>query len=574
MTPHDLLGHFEVLADAPNGIQRLRELVLELAVRGKLVEQDPADEPASVLLMRIKALKSKTMNAARGRTAKSIPPLSHDECPFEIPGSWEWTRSAEIGIVNPRNVGNDHDMAAFLPMTLISTDYRASIYPEVRPWKDIKKGYTHIADSDIAVAKITPCFENGKAAVFANLPGGYGAGTTELHVLRPVPNTIAPYYFLLFFKSPTFVNAGIATMTGTAGQQRVSGDYFALRPIPLPPATEQHRIVARVDELMALLDRLEAKRSEREAARSAARDSALAALREAPSQDDVEVAWLRVRDHFHDLFATPEDIAPLRKTILQLAVSGRLVVQFPGDTPGLALLDQIQKIRTNGSSYNRKRKLLSQTKVIEPPFPFAAPRNWAWARLGDVVSECRNGLSTTPNDNSEGFKMLRISAATSNSRWKVNIIDYRWVNTGVDQVEQYRIQLGDILACRFNGNLRYVGKASHVSHVESEPILYPDKLIRIRPILLDSSFLCLALNAGNSRSQIEAFAVTTAGNLGINGSQLQSIVIPIPPLPEQVRIRDTANSLFDFCDHMESSLRLSLGIHNSVPAAAIHHLDL
>ena len=165
-------------------------------------------------------------------------------------------------------------MVSFCPMPVIPTDYRQRFAPETRRWGDIKKGYTHFAEGDVVVAKITPCFQNRKSCVMTGLEGGIGAGTTELHVIRIIANKVVPEYLLLFYKSPDFLQMGVATMTGTAGQQRVPREYFAYTPLPLPPLAEQQRIVAKVDELMGLIDRLEqhlvAKREYHEAFAAAA----------------------------------------------------------------------------------------------------------------------------------------------------------------------------------------------------------------------------------------------------------------------------------------------------------------
>ena len=144
----------------------------------------------------------------------------------------------------------------------------------MRPWGEIKKGYTHFAEGDVGLAKITPCFENGKSAVFRNLTGGIGAGTTELHIVRPL--SAHPDYILLFLKSPHFIQTGIPKMTGTAGQKRVPTEYFAYSPFPLPPLAEQHRIVAKVDELMVLCDRLEASLTASDQTRTRLLDGLLA----------------------------------------------------------------------------------------------------------------------------------------------------------------------------------------------------------------------------------------------------------------------------------------------------------
>jgi type I restriction enzyme S subunit len=143
---------------------------------------------------------------------------------------------------------------------LISSEYGVLNGHEVRPWSEIKKGYTHFAEGDVGLAKITPCFENGKSTVFRSLAGAIGSGTTELHIIRPLQ--VSPDFILLFLKSPHFIQTGIPRMTGTAGQKRVPLDYFAHSPFPLPPLAEQHRIVAKVDELMALCDQLEQQLSQ------------------------------------------------------------------------------------------------------------------------------------------------------------------------------------------------------------------------------------------------------------------------------------------------------------------------
>jgi|SRR5579875_369902 type I restriction enzyme S subunit len=247
------LDALPALTTRPDQIKRLRQTILNLAVRGKLVPQDPNDEPASELLKRIAAEKARLVKAGEIRKPKAIP--AHSEPPFLIPSNWRWSQLAEIGVLSPRNEAPDTLEASFVPMPLIAAEYGVPNQHEVRPWGEIKKGYTHFAEGDVGLAKITPCFENGKSTVFRNLTGGIGAGTTELHVVRPL--FVEPSYILLFLKSAHFIETGIPKMTGTAGQKRVPFEYFAYSPFPLPPLAEQHRIVAKVDEVMALCDRLE-----------------------------------------------------------------------------------------------------------------------------------------------------------------------------------------------------------------------------------------------------------------------------------------------------------------------------
>ena len=384
MTPGKFIEVFDIIAEAPGGIERLRELVLQLAVRGKLVPQDEGEEPASRLIEQIAEEKARLERAKEIGKQKPVLPMEVSAAAVELPSGWSWTCTAALGIVNPRNVGEDEAMVSFCPMPTIPTDYQGQVTPEIRRWGDIKKGYTHFADGDVVVAKITPCFQNRKSCVMKGLEGGIGAGTTELHVVRILASKVAPEYLLLFYKSPDFLQVGVERMTGTAGQQRVPREYFAYTPLPLPPLGEQHRIVAKVDELMGLIDRLEATRQSREDFRANARDSALAALRNAATSEEVGTAWTRIAERMEDLFTVPADLAALRESVLQLAVRGRLVPQDKGDEPVTELLDRIINEKRRREKWTKVRKL--PPKIQEDDLPFGIPASWKWTHLGEITS--------------------------------------------------------------------------------------------------------------------------------------------------------------------------------------------
>jgi type I restriction enzyme S subunit len=256
-----LFDNFDMLANAPNGINKLREMILQLAVQGRLVPQDPADEPASVLLEKIKTEKEKLIKEGKLKKSKPLPPIRKDEISYELPKGWEWTRLVNIGFINPRNEINDNNEVSFLPMKFIPSKLGEKVKSESRKWKEIKKGFTHFAEGDVAMAKITPCFQNKKSVVMRDLINGAGAGTTELHIFRHINEQVIPEYILLYLKSPKFIEEGISKMTGSAGQKRVPKTYFSQNPFPLPPLKEQQRIVTKVDKLMSLCDELEAKLS-------------------------------------------------------------------------------------------------------------------------------------------------------------------------------------------------------------------------------------------------------------------------------------------------------------------------
>ncbi len=239
--------------------------ILQEAVQGRLVPQDPADEPASALLQRIKEEKPRLIKEGklkkkdlvdstifRGDDNRYFEKKGKDlvcideEIPFEIPDTWAWVRLSDVVQVNPKNDVPDNTLAAFIPMERIDATYLSSFTYSERKWGDIKSGFTHFADGDVAFAKITPCFQNRKSMILKWLPNGVGAGTTELKVLRPYVETIDREYLLFFLESSYFVEE--ATFKGTANQQRIISGYMENKLFPLPPLSEQHRISEKIKE--------------------------------------------------------------------------------------------------------------------------------------------------------------------------------------------------------------------------------------------------------------------------------------------------------------------------------------
>ena len=373
-----VLKHFNQVAEAPDAIPRLRRFILDLAVRGKLVEHDLHDEPASELLNRIETEKDRLVKADALRN-QNTQLIDKEQTPFNIPTNWSWTQLSQIGIINPRNESTDSADASFVPMPMIFAEYGMAHQHEVRPWGEIKKGFTHFAEGDVGLAKITPYFENGKSTVFRNLTGSLGAGTTELHIVRPI--YVVPDFILIFLKSSHFIETGIPKMTGTAGQKRVSKDYFAFSPFPLPPLAEQHRIVEKVDELMALCDELEKAQTKRESRR----DRLVAATLSGISNPQSEICNPQFFiSHFPRLTTRPEHIQQLRQTILNLAVHGKLVSQDQNDEPIDALLNGIDKERILIAKKDRRAEIELQELLTEE-LCWSVPPTWRWRAVADLM---------------------------------------------------------------------------------------------------------------------------------------------------------------------------------------------
>ena len=248
----------------------LKKSILQEAIQGKLVPQIPEEGTAQELLEQIKTEKQKLVKEGklkksalndsvifRGDDNRYYEKIGKkcvditEEIPFTIPTNWKWVRIRDVFQLNPKNEADDETLAAFIPMEKISAGYKSDFTFDLVKWGNIKKGFTHFANGDVAFAKITPCFQNRKSAIFHGLPNGIGAGTTELKVLRPYGNTIGRWYLLYFLESPYFIDE--ATFKGTANQQRIVVGYLENKLFPLPPKEEQQRIVAQIEKLFEQL---------------------------------------------------------------------------------------------------------------------------------------------------------------------------------------------------------------------------------------------------------------------------------------------------------------------------------
>ena len=253
-----------------NIVTDLKKSILQEAIQDKLVPQIAEEGTAQELLEQIKAEKQKLVKEGKlKKSALNDSVVFHgddnkyyeqigkkclditDEIPFVIPETWQWVRIRDVFQLNPKNEADDETLAAFIPMEKVSAGYKSDFTFDLVKWGNIKKGFTHFTNGDVAFAKITPCFQNRKSAIFHDLPNGIGAGTTELKVLRPYGNTIDRWYLLYFLESPYFIDE--ATFKGTANQQRIVVGYLEDKLFPLPTQKEQQRIVAQIEKLFEQL---------------------------------------------------------------------------------------------------------------------------------------------------------------------------------------------------------------------------------------------------------------------------------------------------------------------------------
>jgi type I restriction enzyme S subunit len=552
VTLSDLLDRFDLLLDTPNAIPQLRQFILQLAVQGRLTEQDPDDEPAEALLERIQTEKKRLYDEKEIRKSQAKLPEIADGPP--LPDRWIWIELERAGVVNPRHDTDNDTTSSFVPMKLIQDEVGDGHEAETRPWGEIRRGYTHFKEGDVGLAKITPCFQNRKSTVFRNLENGIGAGTTELYVFRPLAGTVLPEFVLAFFQSSAFIRGGVSEMTGTAGQQRVPRSYVEQSLLPLPPLEEQKRIVETVDRLIDECDALEATQTQMRETQSAATVSTTHALRIAPDTDALRTAWDRVATHFDTLTATPDAVDELRQTILQLAVQGRLTEQDPDDEPAEALLEHIQTEKQRLYDAGEIRKPKTAPPIEQEHGLPKLPAHWIWTRLADTIFEMKAGSSPKcpghPAD-PDTWGVLRTTAVQPLKYWQH---ENKELPDTVSPRKDHETKEGDLLITRAGPRDR-VGVACYVEETRSK-LMFSDKIIRCRSPLV--SYLSIAINGGFPASYIDDKKSGMAeSQMNISQTNLRATPIPLPPLAEQKRIVKTVDRLMDVCDQLQEKLEQS-----------------
>lgn len=517
------------------GIKKLRELILELAVRGKLVPQDPNDEPASELLKRIAAEKAELVKQGKIKKQKPLPEISEEEKPFELPEGWEWTTLTRIAEINPKiDVSDDEQEISFIPMPLISTKFDGSHEFEIKKWKDVKKGYTHFANGDIAIAKITPCFENSKAAIFSGLKNGIGVGTTELHVARPFSDIINRKYLLLNFKSPNFLKSGESQMTGSAGQKRVPRLFFENNPIPFPPLQEQERIIIRFTQLMSLCDQLEQQSLTSLDAHQQLVETLLGTLTDSQNAEELAENWARISEHFDTLFTTEASVDALKQTILQLAVMGKLVPQDPNDEPASELLKRIAQEKAQLVKEGKIKKQKPLPPISDEEKPFELPEGWEWCLFEDII-DIQSGITKGRNLSNRTLVKVPYLRVANVQRGYLDLTEIKQIEIPIEEKEKYQVVKGDLLITE-GGDWDTVGRTTvwcHDWYIANQNHVFKGRNIGQD---VDPYWLETYMNSPFSRQYFANASKQTTNLASINKTQLRGCPVAIPPSSEAKKI--------------------------------------
>lgn len=549
-----LLENFDLLATAPGGVARLRELILTLAVRGKLVPQDPADEPASRLLERIRAEKGRLVKEGKIRKEKPLAEIIDEERPFELPIGWIWIHLGEISSYIQRGKSptyadhSDHRVVSQKCVRWYGLDLEPArlICPEsLGKYEEIR--FLQLGD---LLWNSTGTGTIGRACLVpAKLINNRLVTDSHVTVVRPL--LINSAYLWRWIQSPCVQNEIEGAASGTTNQIELTTSAVVSQVVPLPPLLEQSRIVARVDELMQLCDALEARgrlEAEQHARLTGALFDALAASESAHALAE---NWHRVAAHFDLLLDRPEAVDALEQTILQLAVRGLLVPQDPTDEPASVLLQEIRAEKDRLIAAGKIKRDKPLPPIADEETPFELPRGWEWARAEAVLSLLNGYAFRSECFKPSGIRLLRnINVSHGELDWsQAAHLDCE----SAQEFDRFLLEVGDIVLS-LDRPLISTGLKYAVVREEDLPCLLLQRVAKLSParrvitppfveLWLQSELFTTAIDPGRSN-----------GVPHISTKQVEGMLLPIPPIPEQSRIVDRVTELRSLCAALRQRL--------------------
>ncbi|MCK7341042.1 restriction endonuclease subunit S [Enterobacter cloacae] len=533
------------------GIKKLRELILELAVRGKLVPQDPNDEPASELLKRIAAEKAELVKQGKIKKQKPLPEISEDEKPFELPVGWEWEK---LGNICSKLTDGSHN----------PPKDNGSGYPMLSS-QNIQNGLIDFDNPSRYVCEDDFIKENGRTLVKKNdilltIVGSLGRSAvvndnTKFALQRSVAvltTGLYSSYLSDYFNSMTAQLYFIENGKGTAQKGIYLGQLSQML-IPVPSLAEQKRIVYKIQELMSLCDQLEQQSLTSLDAHQQLVETLLATLTASQNAEELAENWERISQHFDTLFTTEASIDALKQTILQLAVMGKLVSQDPDDEPASELLKRIEQEKAQLVKEGKIKKQKPLPPVSDNEKPFELPQGWEWIRFSEILAELKYGTSQKCDYSTNGYPVLRIPNVVGG---EISLEDMKFCKLSEHEVKELSLKKDDLIFIRSNGSLSIVGQCtllrrSLVDHA------YAGYLIRAR-MFCDSvcaEYISLMMKTVFIRDQIEKPIRTTTGVKNINSSELSNLKLALPPLLMQKVIVEKTDVLLSFCESLQSRLR-------------------
>ncbi|PSW73709.1 restriction endonuclease subunit S [Photobacterium sp. GB-50] len=511
------------------GVKKLRELILELAVRGKLVPQDPNDEPASVLLERIAAEKVQLIKDKKISKQKKLPNITEDEKLEKLPEGWQLCRFGEL---------YNLEYGDNLPKTKRSESGEYPVY-----------GSNGIVGSHSE-------FSVNKGCVVVGRKGSAGAlnkSITSCWVTDVAYSVTPPTGITLDYCFLHLSTFGLDTL-GKGIKPGLNRNEANILIACIPPTEEQHRIVAKVDELMTLCDQLEQQTEASIEAHQLLVSTLLNTLTNSADADELMENWARISDHFDTLFTTEESIDQLKQTILQLAVMGKLVPQDPNDEPASVLLERIAEEKEQLI----KEKKIKKQKVLPPiadnEKPFDLPNGWCFSRLESLSELITKGSSpkwqgVNYTENSEDVLFV---TSENVGAFKLILDNEKYVEKSFNDIEPRSIlKKYDFLMNIVGAS---IGRTALFDSNRVANINQAVCLIRLFPYQIIPEFFLIFFNSRTCISYMYDKQVDNA-RPNLSMGNISKFLIPIPPIREQKFIVDKVNNLMEICDQLKLRLK-------------------
>jgi type I restriction enzyme S subunit len=538
------------------GIKKLRELILELAVRGKLVPQDLNDESASVLLERIAKEKAQLVKEKKIKKPKKLLEISEEEKGFALPVGWEWAHLQDLTTYIQRGKGPKYAESG--SVKVVSQKCVQNLGFDLAPARHVTdeslEAYQEerfLRDNDI-LWNSTGTGTVGRANVINDIP--YQKIVADSHVTVIRLTNVYSRFLWCFIMAPG-VQSRIspdnenALVSGSTKQVELNTSSVISLVAPVAPLAEQHRIVAKVDELMTLCDQLEQQTEASIKAHQLLVSTLLNTLTNSADADELMENWARISDHFDTLFTTEASIDQLKQTILQLAVMGKLVPQDPNDEPASVLLERIAEEKTQLIKDKKIKKQKALPPIADDEKPFDLPKGWEWCRLINLVTILGDGLHGTPEYSEHGEYFFINGNNLSNGSIKIKSETKR---VAEEQYLKYKKKLNDrTVLVSINGTLGNVGFYNNEAVMLGKSACYFNLFQNIskdyvKNIIQSPYFRDYALSVATG---------STIKNLGLKA--MNSFVLGVPPLQEQNQIVDKIDELMILCEHLKVQLKES-----------------
>lgn len=563
-----ILAHFNRISGAPSAISRIRQFIFDLAVRGKLVEQSPDDEPALELLANLEARRLLMIKRGELRDKQTSDRYNQNEDPFSIPTSWRWCVLSQIGAIVGGGTPPSSDANNFaqggseIPwLTPADLGKYSGVY--------ISHGSRDLTPKGLRSSSAT-MIPKGSVLFTSRAPIGYTAIAANDLCTNQGFKSVVPFieecnlFIRVYFRA--FAKWIESRASGTTFRE-VSGKIVAGFPFPLPPLAEQIRIVAKLDELMALCNRLEDTQRDRQRRRDRLTASAHHYLNNEDDAGSIRDHAKFFINHLPRFTDHPDQLKQLRDTIRSLAIMGKLTSHDLSEEPASVLLSRIELTRTRLLKERRIPRPHPIPEIEANDIPFASPLGWEWVRLGMVCYQVSDGPHFSPQYVSSAAGVPFLSARNVKVN-RFDLSDVKYVSAIDHQTFSKRVkpELGDVLYTK--GGTTGVARVNDLAFEFS--VWVHVAVLKVAKEFIFPEYLALALNSPFCYEQSQHYTQGTS-NFDLGLTRMIKILFPLPPYVEQQRIVAGVNKLMSLCDQLEEYLTNAHAKASRLLESLLHH---